>query len=389
MSVVGVWVRRMQGRDPGEQHRASTPLELLFDLCFVVAVAQASGQLHHGLAEGHPSVILGYAMVFFAIWWAWMNFTWFASAYDTDDVLYRLLTLVQIAGGLVLAAGVPRAFEHYDFTVITIGYVVMRVALVAQWLRAARQDPAGRAAALRYAVGIVVVQIGWLLRLLLPGDAAYVGFAVLVVAELAVPVWAEARGRRTSWHPGHINERYGLFTLIVLGECVSASTLAVQGATTRHGLSTGLLVTAAGGLVLLFAMWWSYFKHEATAALRVSQFTNMLWGYAHYVIFAAVAAVGAGLSVVAAGSDIPPAATAATVAVPVVGYLLVSGLLHARMRPGSVQLIPLLVAAALILLTAGGAGVLGVPAAILVIGLLVAALVGLGVVTANRTATRT
>ncbi|MQA98293.1 MAG: low temperature requirement protein A, partial [Streptosporangiales bacterium] len=95
---------------------------MLFDLCFVVAVAQAAAELHHGLAEVHVGpALLGYVLVFFAIWWAWMNFTWFASAYDTDDVPYRVLTLVQIAGVLVLAAGVPDAFLHYDFTLPTIG----------------------------------------------------------------------------------------------------------------------------------------------------------------------------------------------------------------------------------------------------------------------------
>ncbi|HEY3507018.1 MAG TPA: low temperature requirement protein A [Actinocatenispora sp.] len=387
MTGVGVWVRRMAGRDPGEEHRASTPLELLFDLCFVVAVAQAAGQLHHGLAAGRSVAILGYAMVFFAIWWAWMNFTWFASAYDTDDVFYRLMTLVQIAGGLVLAAGVPRAFEHYDFTVITAGYVVMRAALVVQWLRAARQDPLRRAATVRYALGVAAVQVGWVLRLLLPAPAAYVGFAVLVVAELAVPAWAEGRGRMTSWHPGHINERYGLFTLIVLGECVSAASLAVQSAVTDRGLSGDLLLTAAGGLVLLFGLWWLYFKHEATAALRISMVTNLLWGYAHWVIFAAVAAVGAGLSLAAEGSEIPPAATAAAIAVPVVAYLVVNGLLQHRLRPGSVPLAPLVVAAVLILATAAVAGPLGVPVAVVVIAVLVAALVAFGVVTTHRAAT--
>ncbi len=69
-------------------------------------------QLHHAIAEDHVADgVVGYLLVFFAIWWAWMNVTWFASAYDTDDVAYRLLTFVQIAGVLVLAAGVPRAFD--------------------------------------------------------------------------------------------------------------------------------------------------------------------------------------------------------------------------------------------------------------------------------------
>ncbi|BCJ36146.1 membrane protein [Actinocatenispora thailandica] len=383
MSDVGLYLRRMVGRDPGEEHRASTPLELLFDLCFVVAVAAASTQLHHGLAEGHWVAILQYAMVFFAIWWAWMNFTWFASAYDTDDVPYRLLTLLQIAGGLVLAAGVPNVFHHYDFAVVTVGYVVMRVAMVGQWLRAAREDPAGRGATLRYAAGVSVVQLGWVLRLLLPGTAGLVGFLVLLVAELTVPAFAEARGRETPWHPGHINERYGLFTLIVLGECVSAAAVGVQSAITDRGLSTGLLVTAGGGLVLLFAMWWLYFKHEATAALKIKQSQNLLWGYSHYVVFASVAAVGSGLTLAADG-ETPAMVVAFAIAVPTCLYLVTSGYLHGLLLPGSVPVVTLVTVLVLILATAAVAGALGLPASVVVIAALVTILLVVSIRTAQR-----
>jgi len=149
-------VRRMRPRGRGETHRAATPLELFFDLCFVVAVAQAGSQLAHDLSGAHlRHGILGYLIIFFGIWWAWMNFTWFASAYDTDDVPYRICTFVQIVGALILAAGVPRAFADADFAVTVTGYVVMRVALIAQWLRAARtrrtriQLPSGASASWR------------------------------------------------------------------------------------------------------------------------------------------------------------------------------------------------------------------------------------------------
>src|SRR3954447_3323387 len=165
----------MLARATDEDHRVSTPLELLFDLTFVVAVSQAAASLAHGLGEGHTGrALLGYVLVFFAIWWAWMNFTWFASAYDADDVPYRLLTLLQMLGVLVVAAGIPAAFSDTDFTAVTIGYVVMRVAMVVQWLRAARGDAGHRRAATRYAMGILAVQVGWLLRLSLPDRAGVV-----------------------------------------------------------------------------------------------------------------------------------------------------------------------------------------------------------------------
>src|SRR5207244_2183428 len=132
----------MAGRDPGETHRASTPLELFFDLTFVVAVSQAAAALHHGLVDGHAGgALAGFPLVFFAIWWAWMQFTWFASAYDTDDVPYRLAVLLQLTGVLVLAAGVPRALNDRDFGITTLGYVMMRLAIVGQWLRAAASHP--------------------------------------------------------------------------------------------------------------------------------------------------------------------------------------------------------------------------------------------------------
>src|SRR4051812_48918385 len=136
----------MTARDTDEPHRVSSPLELLFDLTFVVAIAALTAQLGHGIAAGHAlDELAPFLQVFFAIWWAWMNFTWFASSYDTDDVPYRLLTFMQIGGVLVLAAGVPSAATSGDFAAITVGYVIMRVAMVAQWLRAGRADPEGRA----------------------------------------------------------------------------------------------------------------------------------------------------------------------------------------------------------------------------------------------------
>jgi low temperature requirement protein LtrA len=327
----------MRARDPDEAHRASTPLELLFDLCFVVAVALVAARLHHALAEGHPGAALpSYAMVFFAIWWAWMNFTWFASAYDNDDVPYRLTTLVQIAGVLILAAGVPRAFDSRDFGVITLGYVVMRVALIAQWLRAARTDVARRPTAIRYASGIAVCQIGWIARLTLPDSTATASFLVLVAAELAVPLWAE-RGAPSAWHPEHIAERYGLFTLIVLGESVLGATTAVQAALDA-GAGGALLVTAVGALLIVFALWWLYFDAPARE-LRASPRTTFVWGYGHLVIFASAAAIGAGLQVAIDATTgvahLSSRDAGLAVAVPVALYLLAVWLLHVGPRQES------------------------------------------------------
>jgi len=142
-STARPWRRPMLGRDRDEPGRASTPLELLFDLCFVVAVSSAANELHRFVADGHVGDgLIGYLTIFFAIWWAWMNFTWFASAYDTDDIRYRLLTFVQIAGVLVIAAGVPAAMDRQDFKAVTLGYVLLRLSMVVGRARAGQLRPA-------------------------------------------------------------------------------------------------------------------------------------------------------------------------------------------------------------------------------------------------------
>ena len=166
--------RRMAPRSPHESHRTATPLELFFDLVFVVAIAQAASGLHHAVTEGHAvEGLIGYLMVFFAIWWAWMNFTWFASAYDCDDVPYRIAVLVQMTGALILAAGLPAMFESRTLNGATVGgYVLMRLAAVAQWVRAGRSDPEHRATAYRYAIGIAVLQVAWIAVLFVPALGA-------------------------------------------------------------------------------------------------------------------------------------------------------------------------------------------------------------------------
>ncbi len=107
--------RQMRGRDPREAHRVATPLELLFDLTFVTAFGVAASHFAHALAEGYyAAALFGLGFASFSICWAWINFSWFASAYDTDDWLFRVITMVQMIGVLVLAIGLPSMFASIE-----------------------------------------------------------------------------------------------------------------------------------------------------------------------------------------------------------------------------------------------------------------------------------
>ncbi|MEU3458590.1 low temperature requirement protein A [Streptomyces sp. NPDC006733] len=382
----GTAFRRMTARSRDEEHRASTPLELFFDLCFVVAVAQAGARLVHALAAGHPgNGVVGYLLVFFGIWWAWMNFSWFASAYDTDDVPYRVTTLVQITGVLVFAAGVPRAFDANDWTIAVVGYSVMRLALATQWLRAARGEiGAARTCAIRYACGVIVCQLGWVGLLFLPDGWKVWAFLCMIVVELSVPIFAERR-HQTPWHPQHIAERYGLFTIIVLGETIAAATVAVQSALDEHEAVGELLPIAGGGLLIVFAAWWIYFSVPIEEHLTSNR-EAIPWGYGHYIVFVSAAAIGAGLEVAVEQSvgkaEISMRAASAAVTVPTAVLCFTVWLLHSRhSKRGLAQQLVLPVASLLIL-----ACTFCGEQAVLLTGVVSALAVAVGIALARRSA---
>ena len=168
-----------------------------------------------------------------------------------------------MAGVLVYAAGVPAAVEDHVFTLAVVGYLIMRAGLITQWVRVARHHPDLRARSLRYAGGIAVVQLLWLVILVTPPEWTAPLFLVLAIGELLVPVWAERAAPATTrplFHPEHIEERYGLFTIIVLGESILAASIGIRQVGTE-GVSAGLIVIAVGGLLLAFGAWWLYFDH--------------------------------------------------------------------------------------------------------------------------------
>lgn len=368
------------GRDPGAEARPATPLELFFDLVFVVAVAFSADHLHGALVRGEVLVpVVRYVMAFFALWWAWVNFTWFASAYDNDDIAYRLFVFVTMTGALIFAAGIPQFFEDLSRRLTVLGYVVMRLALVTQWIRVARADSPRRTTAYRYAIGVTVCQLGWVAALVAPvlwGPALF----LLTPAELLVPMWAE-NATPTTWHPGHIVERYGLFMIIVLGESVLAASIAIQSATVGTELTGELLQLIVGGLLIIYSMWWIYFDRPEERLLSSTR-TALIWSNVHLPIFASVAAVGAGLAVAidatVGESELGPVATAAAIAIPVAFYLLSVWALYIRSRGTLVHWAG--VPAVVILVLA--ASLTGAP--VLLIGLLLVALVVAKVVAGLR-----
>src|SRR5882672_11205866 len=316
--------RRMGGRDPHETHRVATPLELLFDLTFATSFGLAASEVASVLAEGHfITGLLGFGFASFAICWAWINFSWFSSAYDTDDWVFRIVTMVQMIGVLVLAAGVPRVFAsiersgHLDNSVMVLGYVIMRVALVFQWMRAAKDDPKRRRVCLTYAATISIAQVGWVAQIVVPlaAPAAIILGGILVLVEMAGPV---------------IAERHSLFAIIALGEGVVGTVAALSAVVDRQGWTLDAVLVGIAGMGLTFGMWWVYYLVPSGEILQRHRDRAPVWGYVQMLIVTSIVATGAGLRVAAdfieGRATITAVAAVLAVAVPVGVFL---GLMYA------------------------------------------------------------
>jgi low temperature requirement protein LtrA len=338
--------RRFSGRDPDEGHRASTPLELLYDLTIVVAFGIAADELAHYVADGHIGAgVAGFVFASFAVSWAWLNYSWFASAYDTDDWVFRLATMVQMVGVVILALGLSQMFASIDHGstldngVMVAGYVVMRLSLVFLWWQVSRHDPKHRPAAYTYMTTVGVAQIGWVILAIshLSVAATFALTTPLFALEITGPFIAE-RKSPTPWHAHHIAERYGLLVIITLGEVIAGTVAALN--VLVHGPSgwsvEAVLLTVAG-VGLAFGCWWMYFAVPWAAPLVRHRERGFPFGYGHLVIFASLAATGAGVHVAALRQggtvEIGPTTTVLMVAVPFaifvgVFYLLYSTLMR-------------------------------------------------------------
>jgi low temperature requirement protein LtrA len=327
--------QRFSGRDPGESHRAATPLELLYDLTIVVAIGTAADELAHYVAEDHIGVgVGGFAFAAFAVIWAWVNYSWFASAYDTDDWVFRLATMVQMAGVIVLSLGLPQMFASLDHGgtldnhVMVAGYVVMRIPLVFLWWQVSRQDPEHSWAARVYMVTIGVAQVGWvaLAILDLPIRATFAVLFVLLALEFAGPIVAE-RKVGTPWHPHHIAERYGLLVIITLGEVIIGTVAALNAVVHGEaGWTADAVRLTIAGVGLTFGCWWMYFAVPWGEPLARHRDRSFVFSYGHFLIFAPLAAMGAGLHVAAYGLEgkagIGATAIVLSVVIPVSIYAL-------------------------------------------------------------------
>jgi low temperature requirement protein LtrA len=182
--------------------------------------------------------------------------------------------------------------------------VALKLLLAGLYVRARRHATNVRAFATRYAAGNAMGAAIWLASLLVPAPGRYGVWAAALFVELLTPILAvrAAYGGEEylprAFHPEHIPERYGLFTLIVLGESV----LAVAAGTAGTGWDPSAVLTGILGFIIAACVWWLYFDYVGSSALELSSRTAFYWGYGHLLIYAGIAAMGVGIQLAIEGA---------------------------------------------------------------------------------------
>jgi low temperature requirement protein LtrA len=235
-----------------------TPLELFFDLVFVFAMTQVTSLLAD---DPTWSGVLRGMLVLAALWWAWVAYAWLTSTMDVDEGAVRLAMLASTGTMLVVALAVPGAFGD-DAVLFGVAYLVVRLLHLVLSAIVGRDDPDRRGALLRFVPTAILGASLLVLAGFLEGDERIVVWVVaLAIDYLGPTVIGVGRGWRVA--PEHFAERHGLILLIALGESIIAI-----GVGAGFELTSGAILGATLGIVVVSALWWLYFDVAAIFARR-------------------------------------------------------------------------------------------------------------------------
>jgi low temperature requirement protein LtrA len=270
------------------------PLELFFDLVFVLAITQCTALMSdhptwEGLAQG--LLVLG------VLWWSWVGYAWLTSVVDPEEGAVRIVIFVAMAGLLVVSLCVPEAFGDLALT-FAAAYAVVRIAHIALFVLASRDDPGLRRSVTGLAVG-TAIGVGLLVGASFLNGVAQGGlWALALLLDMGGPYVFGSEGWKLV--PGHFAERHGLIIIIALGESIVAI-----GVGAEAGLSVGIVTAAVLGIALAAALWWIYFDVVALVSARRlirstegrerNEMARDSYSYLHFPMVAGIVLVALGL----------------------------------------------------------------------------------------------
>ena len=270
-----------------EPERRASWLELFFDLCFVVAVGAVAHTLHD-----EPTIegLVLFAALFIPVWWSWMEYAWYATSFPEGGVFNRFGAFAAMLTVLAMATQVGAA-SHGDPRGLILAFVVFHVIVVALFLRAARLYPGRHAFSIRYASGFGLAAALWLVSLALPEGIRPWVWVVALGVDLITPWMAVLAAADRTFDVRHIPERYGLFTIIVLGEAI----IAVARSMSEAEWTPAAVTAAVAGFAIAVMIWWAYFAHPHAELLERGRLASFIWGYGHIFVWMGIAMAGVGI----------------------------------------------------------------------------------------------
>ena len=283
-----LWV----GEAADSQPRHATWLELFYDLVFVVAISQLAHRLSDNVSMNG---FLSFAALFVPLWWVWIGTTFYATRFDNDDVVRRILMGLQMLAVAAIAVNVHHGLGESSGS-FALAYTASRFMLVLEYLWAGWHIPQVRRLTSRYALGFSVGALLWLISAFVPLSFRFVLWVIGLAIDFITPITARTMLKQLPPHGEHLPERFGLFTIIVLGEAIIA---VVHGVSEMHW-SLASTLCAIAGFIIAFSLWWLYFENVSGSALATARTSGrvqilQLWLYIHLPLVIGLAATGIGV----------------------------------------------------------------------------------------------
>jgi low temperature requirement protein LtrA len=271
----------------GGHERKVTWLELFYDLVYVAAIIQLGNMLSDDVSWGG---LLRFVALFIPIWWSWTGATFYVNRFAVDDVVHRVLIFIQIGFIAILAMSTQDAFGALGQQ-FTLAYVGIRLVLVALYVRAYRHMPEARPLTRRYAIGFTLAAMIWLASAFVPPPARYALWILGMAADFAVPLTSRRLNALLPPDVPHMAERYGLFTIIVMGEAF----VKVISSAPAAPLAVQQLLLGGLGLVIAGSIWWLYFDDVAGSPVKATSRAAYVWIYSHLPLAIGLTAFGVGI----------------------------------------------------------------------------------------------
>jgi len=310
----GRWFHRARLHVPehGKERKVGW-LELFYDLIYVATIIQLGDALSGGISDAakHHDMgemvlgCVGFAGLFVPLWFSWTVFTFYSNRFVIDDSVHRGIVFAQMFGIAGLAVMVGRVFEG-DVLVFGLCYAFVRYTMALLYWRAYRHVEEARDMTRHFTIGTLVGATVWLIGSFVPAPWAFLVWILAQLIDFGIALAPRARELSSRFPPDvlHASERYGLLTIIVLGESfVKVLTSVSEKVQAAEGLKLDLALMSPITLLVTFSLWWIYFDDVAGSRIKRKASAPFIWVYAHLPMTIGITAVGVAVKKVATFKD--------------------------------------------------------------------------------------